>query len=135
MERYFFKKEERLCNKRLLQQLYQRGSSFLLYPYRVVFLPYTRLSVPVQVVLSVPKRNIKHAVDRNRIKRRMREIYRLEKTRHLYPFMQEKPDTLLLAIHYIGKQEESFPRMQSRMGKLIKKLEADYDALYLGENH
>ena len=133
MERYFFKKEERLCNKRLLQQLYQRGSSFLLYPYRVVFLPHKDLPYPVQVVLSVPKRNIKHAVDRNLIKRRMRELYRLQKAKSIYPFMQERQDSMLLGIQYIGKVAEPYTRMQQRMEMLAEKLEVVYDELYLGK--
>lgn len=133
MERYFFKKEERLCNKRLLRELFQSGSSFLLYPYRVTFLPYTGLPFPAQVVLSVPKRAIKHAVDRNKIKRRMREAYRRHKSTRLYPFLNGQEACVLLALHYVGKEAEPYAKMDARMGKAIEKLEATYAELYLGK--
>jgi len=77
MEQFTLKKSERLSQKKLIQELFDKGSSFYLYPFKVLFLRNER---PVnQVMASVPKSIFKRAVDRNTIKRRIREGYRLNK--------------------------------------------------------
>jgi ribonuclease P protein component len=79
MEKFTFKKSERLSEKKLIQELFDRGSSFYLYPFKVFFLPSEK---PVhQILTSVPKNIFRRAVDRNMIKRRMREGYRINKTK------------------------------------------------------
>jgi len=126
MARYTFKKEERLCNKRLLAQLYQSGSSFLLYPYKVVFLPYTPLNAPVQVVISVSKRRFKKAVERNLLKRRIREAYRLRKAEQLYTFLEDKATGLLLSIQYVGKEIHDSTLLHCKMEQLLFRLRDEY---------
>ena len=77
-----FHKEERLCSSRLIDMLFSEGDrSTGSFPVRLVwcFLPESE-PVGVQVLVSAPKRNFKHAVDRNRIKRQIREFYRLNGT-------------------------------------------------------
>jgi len=118
---YTFTKEERLCSQKLLDELYHKGSSFLLYPFSVIWLPHEPGAKPAQVVLQVPKRRFKHAVDRNFIRRRMREIYRLHKSEWLYPFLKSD-QTLLLGISYIGKELPEFAFMESKLKEVFKKL-------------
>lgn len=126
---YTFKKEERLCSKRLLDELFHNGSSFLLYPFRITWLVTDQLpgDVPVQVVISVSKRKFKRAVDRNLLKRRMREIYRLNKADLVYAWL-DKP--LLLAISYIGQDLTEYAFMDKKLklalGKLKKLVEEQY---------
>lgn len=78
--RFTFNKDERLCSKKVIDKLFLKGSSVFSFPVKLVFIE-TRLpaKVPVQAGFSVGKRNFKHAVQRNLIKRRMREVYRLNK--------------------------------------------------------
>lgn len=98
-----FRKEERLCSKVQLDLLFKNGSSFLLYPYRCTFLKVEAITdVPVQVVINVSKKRYKRAVDRNLIKRRTRELYRLNKEAHLYAQLPVSA-SLLLSIQFIGK--------------------------------
>ena len=79
MEKYTLKKSERLSQKKLIEELFDKGSSFYLYPFKVFFLPGDK---PVnQVMVTVPKSIFKRAVDRNTIKRRFREGYRLNKAK------------------------------------------------------
>ena len=75
-----FKKSERLCSKKLIKELFNKGSSFYLSPFKVYFLDTGLIDIPHQLLFSVPKRNHKKAVDRNLLKRRMREAYRLNKS-------------------------------------------------------
>src|SRR5690606_13910329 len=98
-----FKKEERLCNKRLIEQLFHKGSSFHLYPFRLTFLPSKEITVPAQVLIAVPKRRFKRAVDRNLLKRRIREGYRILKRNILYDFLDQQQVSILFSIQYIGK--------------------------------
>lgn len=70
------RKAERLSGKRLIQELFDKGSSFYLHPLKVIFLPGGNRN---QVLVTVSKALYKRAVDRNLIKRRIREGYRINK--------------------------------------------------------
>ncbi|MDO5446268.1 MAG: ribonuclease P protein component [Prevotellaceae bacterium] len=72
------KKDERICNFRLIEQIFngKTSHSFAAFPLRAVFLP---VEDGNKILISVPKRHFKHAVDRNRIKRQVREAYRKNK--------------------------------------------------------
>ncbi len=77
---FSFKKEERLCSKKIIDKLFSEGESFLVFPLKFVFLKTSLPSkFPVQTGFSVGKRTFKKAVQRNLIKRKMRETYRLNK--------------------------------------------------------
>ena len=120
---YTFKKEERLCSKRLLEKLFHNGSSFLLYPYRIVWLAEKLpAEVPVQVVINVPKRRFKKAVDRNLIKRRIREIYRLNKSEQLYSYFSGSEIQLLVGIHYVGKDIPDYGFMDKKLKLAFEQL-------------
>src|SRR3954467_11218662 len=100
-----FKKEERLCNKRLIDELFHNGSSFLCYPFKASWLITTQpQQVAVQVLFAVAKKRYKRAVDRNLLKRRMREAYRLQKQENLYNFLNGADKSITLSISYIGKE-------------------------------
>ncbi|MDQ8052371.1 MAG: ribonuclease P protein component [Pedobacter sp.] len=118
-----FHKEERLCSKKSLDLLFQNGSSFLLYPYRITYLfvdePH---QYPAQVVINVAKKRFKHAVARNLIKRRTREAYRLHKTSLLYPFLLGKQELLLLSIQYIGKEIAEYAFFEKKLISVFQKL-------------
>ncbi len=105
---YTFKKEERLCNKKLIDQLYHNGSSFLCYPFKVSWLITTAPQLsPAQVLFSVSKKRYKKAVDRNLIKRRMREAYRLHKEQHIYSMLCDSEKRIVFSIGFIGKTDRS----------------------------
>lgn len=121
MSRKTFSKEERLCSKRLIEDLFHSGSSFFIFPYRVVFLQVEGASV-VQVLLSVSKRRFRHAVHRNLLKRRMRECYRLQKDEVLYPVVEGKPYGLAIAVQYVAKEPLDYSFMCDRMAAVLEKL-------------
>ncbi len=121
MNKFF--KEERLCSKKSLDLLFKKGSSFLLYPYRATFVfdaqPH---QFPVQVVINVAKKRYKHAHERNLIKRRIREAYRLQKGAFLYEQLGVKEELLLLSLQYVGKEIYPYAFLEKRMDQLFKKL-------------
>ncbi|MDB5118874.1 MAG: Ribonuclease protein component [Sphingobacteriales bacterium] len=124
---YTFNKEERLCSHKLLEKLYHNGSSFLLYPFRIVWL---QENLPtkfhVQVVISVPKKRFKRAVDRNLLKRRIREAYRLNKLELLYTYFDEHQTDLLLAINYVGKEITDYAFIEKKLKATLSKLQQEF---------
>jgi len=117
MAKHRFRKEERLTKENDIQELFNKGSSFYLFPFKVFFLPNAQPGYPFhQVLISVSKRNFKRAVDRNLIKRRMREAYRLNK--------ELLPDTTRLCIAYIYSAKEILPstEIHQRLVKTFKRL-------------
>lgn len=119
---YTFNKEERLCSRKHLDLLFKNGSSFLLYPFRVSYLFIDALpNVPAQVVINVPKKRYKHAVDRNLLKRRIREAYRLNKQQHLYSFLPIEKGLLLLSIQFVGKEKYAFAFIEKKLMATFKR--------------
>ncbi len=120
---YTFKKEERLCNKKLIEGLFHNGSSFLCYPYKVAMLV-SPVSEPfaAQVVFAVSKKRYKHAVDRNLIKRRMREAYRMLKQQYLYNHLLAVDKTLVLSIGFIGKEIPQYDFFEKKMQKALMQI-------------
>ena len=118
MGKYTFRKEERLSSDKLIQELFDKGSSFYLYPFKVIFLPNDDPKYPVnRVLISVSKKNFKKAVDRNLIKRRIREGYRLNKNR------LANQNKLLIAYIYSAKEILPSTQIHERLVKTFKRLE------------
>lgn len=78
-----FQKQERIVSQKLIEELFGGGQSHSMaaFPLRAVYMQQERQdrSEPVKVLISVPKKRLHHAVDRNRAKRQVREAYRLQK--------------------------------------------------------
>ncbi len=107
-----FGKHEKLKSEKLIQELFDKGSSFYLYPFKVYFLSNPDDDHPFhQVLLSVSKKNFRKAVDRNLIKRRMRESFRLNKHRIV------ASNKLLIAYIYSAKEILTFAQIQGRLVK------------------
>jgi ribonuclease P protein component len=122
MERFTFKKEERLCSQIIIGKLFSEGESFLSFPLKVVMLKTTLPSpIPVQSAFSVSKRNFKKAVHRNLIKRRMREAFRLNKN-NFYEKLEEGNCQLALMFIFIGKEISAYPEIEKGMEAAIRKI-------------
>jgi len=113
-----FKKEERLCSKKTIDKLFTDGDSFIAYPLKIVYMQ-TDLNTnyPVQAAFTASKKIFKRAVKRNRIKRIMRESYRLNK-HELYKFLNEQQ--LALFFIYIGKEIPEYRVIENATKKAIR---------------
>ena len=108
--------QERLKSKKLLGKLYEEGKSIKVFPLRMVYVQTEHTSkFPVQVGVSVPKRNFKRAVDRNRIKRLLRETYRKEK--HMVYDGVNQPYVFMIS--YIARDEWKYADLEHKMKKLL----------------
>jgi len=118
-----FPKKEHLCFKRRFDELLTRGKSFFIYPFRVIYLlklPDEK-SVPVQVAISVRKKQFKHAVTRNLIKRRFRESWRLNKT-ELHACLNQESKTIYILMVYGANEVMPFSEMEPRMKMVMNRL-------------
>jgi ribonuclease P protein component len=109
-------KQERLKSKKLIEALYKNGKSIKAFPFRMVYLQTAHTSdFPAQIGVSVAKRNFKRAPDRNRLKRLMRETYRLQKG-IVYENLNEP---YIFMISYIGREEKPYDELFSKMNTLL----------------
>lgn len=114
-----FSKNERLCSKILIDRLIATGKSFNHSPFRITWLPIAESSTPVKVVISVPKRSFKKAVDRNRLKRQIREVYR-NKKQSVYDVLGEKK--ILVMIVYTAKTKLEFSEIEQKLIEALERL-------------
>lgn len=115
------KRSERLKKMTLIRDMFRKGQSFAVYPIRVVFME-TDLesSFPIQVAVTVPKKNFKKAVSRNKIRRKVKEAYRLNKA-SLYEGLEGLEKQYAMMLLYIAKEEQDYDGISRSMKKLIEK--------------
>lgn len=113
-----FKKTERLCSEKLINSLFDRknpvNQTVFAFPFRVVFQKNETLANP-QVLFSVSRRNFKKAVDRNLIRRRMREAYRLNKANFKLP-------NAAIGFIYISQSIEPYEVILKGMKRVLKEM-------------
>lgn len=119
---FSFGKEYKLCSKIAIDAIFEKGKSVKQFPLVVKFLP-TDLKTDkrFQVVLSVPKRNFKKAVDRNRIKRLLREATRFEK-HTLETYLEKKELQVALFVIFTAREEMELSSLQNKMQKAFLKI-------------
>ncbi len=117
-QRFTFKRAERLKSRKLIEQTFAEGKSKIAYPIRAVWL-LRDAEQQTQAAFAVPKRRIKKAVDRNRIKRIIREAYRLNK-HLLYEQLDNKEQSAAIIFHYVANEELPHDKIEASIRKLLK---------------
>ncbi len=114
-----FSKNERLCSRILIDRLIEKGKSFNHSPFRITWLPIAESSAPIKVVISVPKRSFKKAVDRNKLKRQIREVYRKQK-QSVYDVLAGKK--IVVMIIYTAKTKLEFSEIEQKLIEALERL-------------
>lgn len=121
-----FTKAERLCSQKLIDQLFAGGNaSIAAFPLRAIY----RLSergkkdaAPLAVLISVPKKRLHHAVDRNRMKRQIREAYRRNK-QTLWERLETYGKHVDMAFIFIADEPCESCRIEGSVKKILRRIE------------
>lgn len=113
-----FRKIEKLKSRKTIEALFTEGKSMGVFPLRLFYLELSDVEkVPFKTAVSVSKKNFRLAVDRNRIKRLLREVYRLNKVL----LIDNSSKKYALLFLYVGKEKPDFHQLDATIKLLMEK--------------
>jgi ribonuclease P protein component len=121
MKKITLHKSERLCSHKIIEELFDAGGTCLVYPIKLVFMKTVDADQVLQVAFAVSKRNFKHAVKRNILKRRMREAFRLNKVPVIDELAAKNLHVALMFV-FIGKDESTYQMIEKSTILALKKM-------------
>ncbi len=120
-EKFTFTKAERITGEKRVDAIFASGKSFISYPLRVVYLQHEQSPIhSCSILITVPKKRIKKAVHRNRIKRLIRESYRLSK--ELVNDIELGEQSLDIAFVYVKDTVSDYKEIQKGVKKALKQI-------------
>jgi ribonuclease P protein component len=121
--KYTLGKTERLKSRKLIEQLFKQGQAFSVFPLRVIYLLHTQAAPPqLQAGFTVSSRHFKKAHDRNRIKRLLREAYRLQKN-ELQLQLQQTEKKLTVFFVYTGNELPEYKLIYAKTAAALQRLQ------------
>ena len=122
-----FKKEERLSKTKVINKLFSEGKRFNIAPFRIIwFNTEIENKYPAQVLISVSKKQFKRAVDRNLIKRRIREAYRKNKT-VFYSELNKNTKKCVFALLYNSDEIASYKDIEEKIILILQRLQTIHE--------
>ncbi|MEO5570583.1 MAG: ribonuclease P protein component [Bacteroidia bacterium] len=119
--RFTFSKHERLCSRKAIESLFQSGKAINEPPLRFLWKETAHLeNVSLKIIISVPKKNFKKAVDRNKIKRHIREAYRLNRHKFLEEIVKSGRKFSAIII-YTGKKPLTWREMEAKISVTLQR--------------
>ncbi len=117
-----FPKSERLCSRLVIDEIFSKGKELRKFPFIAKYI-YTKekKADSTQIVVSVPKRRAKRAVDRNRLRRQIKEAYRLNKS-EFQAYFEKSGTSLVLFLIYTGKEKEEYLFLEKKLKVILKEL-------------
>ena len=113
-----FGKEEKLKSKKLIDLLFAEGKSVKSFPLKLIYTSYDQTDeASLKTAVSVPKKLVKTAFQRNRIKRLMREVFRKNK----YLVTNHLSSSHAFMFIYISREEVSYKKLEASMIKVLEK--------------
>ena len=121
--RHTFSKDERLRSRKLIEMIIGKGSTINVQPFRLNWVSTPiETRFPAQVAIAVPKRYFKRAVDRNRIKRLIREVYRKNKS-GIYSLLESKEMQCALLFVYNGRKVPEYDEVEKKILLTLQRFE------------
>lgn len=118
---FTYSENERLKSRKQIEYLFAQGKNISIFPIKVLFEYVQNTAIPIQAGMTVSSRKFKKAVDRNRVKRIMREAYRLQKI-PLQNILTERNISLATFFIYTGKELPAFRELHKKMGIILHQL-------------
>jgi ribonuclease P protein component len=120
VQRYFLKKEDRLKSRKAIDLLFAKGKSFSNFPFRICW-QVVDDAIGLKAGFTASSKIFKEATDRNRIKRLIREAYRLQKN-NLQEILQQKNKGVHLFFIYTGKEVPAYEFIFEKTGNVLKRI-------------
>ena len=119
---YKLNKEEKLCSRTAINNLFDEGKSLMAFPLRAAYRLRPSGQQPVRFLISIPKKRIHKAVERVLLRRRTRESYRLNRNQLLVPALQQADCGVDIAFVYLDKTPAPYQVIDEKMISLLERI-------------
>jgi ribonuclease P protein component len=129
------KRSEKLKSSRIIGELFSSGDTITVLPIKLFWKlnPVSDQSIPAKIAVTVPYKNFKKSVERNLIKRRIREAYRLNK-HNLYNLLHEKKFNLIFVFLYLPKNIHSYHEIEDGVIRILTMLSDQFKSIPVQES-